>query len=333
MTKSSVFLVPLSVLASGAEASEAHALLPLPWRSAAPEVLACVMVTLAALVLAYIGLRRSVTTDERARALQHQLAAEREARCQSDQALADNHDVLCELVRRHDTVREGERSRIGGELQAELGRRLSALRNEMASLQECAQTAPALAARLDRALASLDGAIQAVRAVAGGLRGAAPGDGLRQALERCLAEHAHRHGLRYRFEAGVDPSSRASQDRAARLAVFRVLEDVLAGAARRAGNGADVQDRELHVRLLEGASTLGLEIDGCAGSVDDLAALPVELIEHIRAMGGVLRMVATAERRARWSLSVPVRDAAHAPVHGPALDAAPGPSANLAKVA
>jgi hypothetical protein len=312
MTKFSVFLVSLSFIAHGADTGEGHALLPLPWRSAAPELLACVMVTLAALVLAYIGLRRSVTADERARALQHQLAAEREARCQSDQALADNHDVLCRLVRQHEGVRDGERTRIGCELQAELGRRLSNLRAEMASLREFAHASPALAVRLDRALAGIDGAIHAVRAVAGGLRGANPGDGLRQALERCLAEHAHRHGLRYRFEAGVDPGSRASHDRAARLAVFRVLEDVL---SRAAGRGGAARGRELHVRLLEGAGTLGLEIDGCAGSVDDVSALPLELVEHIRAMGGVLRMAVTAERRPRWSLSVPVCAAVPDPVH------------------
>lgn len=323
MTKSSVFLVLLSCLAHRAEAGEAHALVPLPWRSAAPEMLTCVMVTLAALVLAYIGLRRGVTADERARALQHQLAAEREARCQSEQSLADNDDVLCRLVRQHERVREGERTRIGCELQAELGRRLLGLRNEMLGLQEYAQAAPALDVRLERALAGIDGAIQAMRAVAGGLRGANPCDGLRQALERCLAEHAHRHGLRYRFEAGVDPSSRASQDRAARLAVFRVLQDVLTGATRRVGNVGDPQDRELHVRLLEGASTLGLEIDGCAGSVDDLTALPAELVEHIRTMGGVLRMVAAGERRVRWSLSVPVRAA---------CDALPNPAPDLPAV-
>ncbi|WP_170976843.1 hypothetical protein [Massilia sp. HP4] len=302
MTKSSFFLVVLPVLVH-AEASQAHVMVPLPLRGAPPEVLACAMVTLAALALAYIGLRRSVAHDERALALQHQLAAEREARRQSDQSLADNHDVLCRLVRQHEGVREGERTRIGYELQAELGRRLLSLRNEMASLHEGTEAAPALAARLDCALRNIDGAIDAVRAVAGGLRGANPADGLRQALERCLAEHADRHGLRYRFEAGIDPGARAGHDRAARLAVFRVLQDVLAGAARKIG---DEQERELHVRLLEGAGTLGLEIDGCACTVDDMSALPVELVDQIRAMGGVLRMVATAERRVRWLLSVPV---------------------------
>jgi signal transduction histidine kinase len=323
------------LLAHHTQASEAHALVPLPWRSAAPELLACVMVTLAALVLAYIGLRRSVTIDERARALQHQLAAEREARCRLDQALADNDDVLYRLVRQHERVREGERTRIGRELQAELGRRLSSLRDEMAGLRECAGSTPApvLLARVDCALAGIDGAIHAVRAVAGGLRSANPGDGLRQALERCLAEHAHRHGLRYRFEAGVEPSSRASQDRAARLAVFRVLQDVLAGAARRAGNAGDAHDCELHVRLLEGAGTLGLEVDGCAGSADDVSTLPVELVEHIRAMGGVLRMVATAERRARWSLSVPLRAAVQDPVRDALQETVSSLPVSVARVA
>jgi len=301
MTKSSLFLVFLSLLAH-ADASDAHAMVPLPLRGAPPEVLACAMVTVAALALAYLGWRRSVVHDERALALQHQLAAEREARCQSDQALADNSDVLCRLVRQHEGVREGERARIGCELQAELGRRLLSLRNEITGLRDGARAAPALAARLDCVLANIDGAIDAVRAVAGGLRGANPGDGLRQALERCLAEHAQRHGLRYRFEAGVEPGSRPSHDRAARLAVFRVLQDVLAGAAREAGNG---HAYELHVRLLEGAGALGLEIDGCAGTADRMSFLPAELVDGIRAMGGVLHMAATCDRRVRWSLSVP----------------------------
>ena len=316
MTKSSLFLVSLSLLAA-AGAGDAQAMAPLPLGGAAPAITACAMVTLAALALAYIGLRRSVAHDERAHVLQHQLAAEREAHSQSDQALAANHDVLCRLVRQHEGVREGERTRIGCELQAELGRRLSSLRDEMASLRDSPHAAPALGARLDHALANLDGAIDAVRAVAGGLRGANPGDGLRQALERCLAEHAQRHGRRYRFEAGVDPRSRASLDRSARLAVFRVLQDVLAGAARAM---RDDRQCELHVRLLEGAGTLGLEIDGCAGERDDLSLLPVELVDHIRALGGVLRMVATTERRLRWSLSVPVRTA-------------PGVPANMAEAA
>lgn len=274
---------------------------PLFFLTAPPGLLLGGLVTLAALALALLGLRRGASSDERALSLQLQLSAEREARNQSDQALADNHDLLCRMVRQQEGVRESERSRIARELQAELGCRLLTLRGELARLHDKAPAGGI--GRLDVALAHLDATIGVVRAVAGGLRGFGPGDGLRHALERCVAEHAHLHGLRYRFEAGVDPSSRASQDRAARLAVFRVLQDVLATAQR---GQAGEPEGELHVRLHESACSLGLEIDGCAGSPDQAAALPGELVDHIRAMGGVLRVIATAERRGRWSLSVPV---------------------------
>jgi len=302
MNKPKILLVTLPFVASGASAGDAYVMVPMLLRSAAPELLACILVTLAALVLTCLSLRRSMGLEERARALHGQLAAERESRAQSEQALADNHDVVYRLVRQNEDVRDSERTRIARELQNELGRRLLTLRADLSNLYDSAATAqaPALASRLDSAMTHIDGAIIAVRAVASGLRGFGPGDGLRHALERCLAEHAHLYGMRYRFEAGIDPSSRASQDRAARLAVFRVLQDVLATAAR-------VKHGELHVRLLENASSLGLEIDGCASAPGEVASLPAELIDQIRAMGGVLRVVATAGHTGRWSLSLPVR--------------------------
>ena len=302
MNKPNLLLVTLPFVTSGASASDAYFMVPMLLRSAAPELLACVLVTLAALVLACLSLRRSMGLEERAQVLHGQLAAERESRAQSEQALADNHDVVYRLVRHNEDVRDSERTRIARELQSELGRRLLTLRTDLSTLHDSATSAeaPVLASRLASAMTHLDGALGAVRAVASGLRGFGPGDGLRHALERCLAEHANLYGMRYRFEAGIDPSSRASQDRAARLAVFRVLQDVLATAAR-------VQHGELHVRLLENASSLGLEIDGCASAPGEVASLPAELIDQIRAMGGVLRVVATAGDAGRWSLSLPVR--------------------------
>lgn len=326
MTKTPIFLAALLFpfpADADAAARMSQPRVPVVLRETAPELLACLIVMLAAMAMAYIGLRRSIVSDERARALQQQLAAEREARGQADQALAANHDVLCRLVRQQEGVRAGERTRIARDLQAELGGRLLALRGELSRLNHAPCAAPPLVGKqvgelvgeLDGALARVDGALGAVRAVAGGLRGFGPGDGLRHALERCLAEHAHAHGLRYRFEAGVDPASRASQDRAARLAVFRVLQDVLARAARVKTGG------ELHVRLVEGASSLGLEIDGCAATegADAGAVLPHELVEHIRAIGGVLRIVSTTQHQGRWSLSVPVQPSAAPPARASAL--------------
>jgi hypothetical protein len=94
MIKPNFLLVTLPFVASGASASDAYFMVPMLLRSAAPELLACVLVTLAALVLACLSLRRSMGLEERAQALHGQLAAERESRAQSEQALADNHDVV-----------------------------------------------------------------------------------------------------------------------------------------------------------------------------------------------------------------------------------------------
>lgn len=276
---------------------------------ALPELAACAIATLAALALAWFGLHRSARLDGRARALSLQLDRERAARTQADQALAASQDVVCRLVREHEGVREGERTRIARELQAELGRRLLVLRSDLVRLQLGAEASPALAGRLSSALANIDDAIGAVRMVAGGLRGFGPGDGLRHALERCLAEHAQLNGLRYRFEAGVDPAARAGSDRAARLAVFRVLQEALAAGLQGDPNG------EVSVRLREGAGTLGLEIGGCA-MVRGGALLPQDVDEQLRALGAVLRIVDSGPdaghgaRHGRWSLSVPVRELA-----------------------
>ena len=208
MNKHMFLPATMPFVACGASASEAHFMVPVALRSAPPELLACVIVTMAGLLLACLSLRRSLGLEERARTLHGQLVAEREARAQSDQALADNHDVVYRLVRQNEDVRDSERTRIARELHNELGRRLLTLRAELASLHDSAITAqaPALTSRLDSAITNIDGALGAMRAVAGGLRGFGPGDGLRHALERCLAEHAHLYGMRYRFEAGIDPA-------------------------------------------------------------------------------------------------------------------------------
>ena len=205
------------------------------------ELVASLALALAALVLACLGLRRGITAGERNRALERLLAAEREARQQSEQALAASHDVLCRLVRRQD----GARPAPGGT----------------------------------------------------GATG-----GLRHALERCLAEHAQLHGVRYRFEAGVDPAARPV-GRAARLALFEVLQEVLAANAGRNGSA------DLHVRLNEGARTLALDIQ--AGAPADHARapapLPDALAHQVSALGGILRLAAAAGRPTHWSLTLPAR--------------------------
>jgi len=297
MTKPTAFLTALLV----ATPCPAWAALGVPaaLRSVPPELLACALVTLAALVLAFLGLRRSVSTEERAHALQIQLAAEREARTHADQALAEHHDLLCRLVRRQEGVREGERSRIARDLDDQLGIRLSRLRAELSRLHDSAGAAPQLSSRLDGALANVDGAITAIRAVAGGLRPIGQQEGLRQALQRVLQDQGRLSGLRYRFDAGLDPAAPA--DRAARLAVFRLLQEVAARAGRQPSG-------ELLVRLTEGADQLSLQIDGDAAIAGE--HLPEELQERLQALDASLQVAAPTPGRGRVLLTIPIRELA-----------------------
>jgi len=286
MTKPSAFLAALFAAAPSA----AWAGLPVPaaLRAVSPEL------------LAFLGLRRSLGAEERAHALRLQLAAEREARSHAEQALAEHHDVLCRLVRRQEGVREGERSRIARDLNDQLGSRLSRLRTELSCLQDGVDAAPQLASRLDGALANIDGAITAVRAVAGGLHPIGQQEGLRQALQHVLQDQSRLSGLRYRFDAGTDPAAPPAE-RAARLAVFRVLQEVAASAGRR---GA----AELHVRLAEGADRLSLQIDGDAAIAED--SLPDELRERLHALDASLCLAEPAPGRRRMTLSIPARELA-----------------------
>lgn len=209
---------------------------------------ASLAVTLGALLLAGVGLRRSAIAGERSRSLERQLAAEREARQLADQDLAASHKALCRLVRQQDTA----------------------------------------------------------RSAAGAARGGACTDSLRHALERCLVEHAEQFGGRCRFEAGVDPAA-PPVGRAARLAVFEVLQEVLASCK---DGRAD-----LHVRLSEGTNTLALDVQAGASVGSAPAPLTDALSRQVRALGGVLRLAAAPGRPSHWSLSLPVRATAEpAPV-------------------
>lgn len=290
-----LLLLPGAATAAGLPA---HLLVPGPLREARPELLALALVTAAALGLAYVGLRRSVSIDERARALQLQLAAEREARACADQALAENSDALYRLVSQQEGLRDGERKRIARDLNAGLGSRLLSVRAELARLADN----PEAAGRLDGALANVDGALAAVRAATGGLRALGPDEGLRPAVERSLRDHAHLTGLRYRFESGMDPAACGTCDRASRLAAFALLQEVL-------GDSAGFAQDELRVRLTEGAERIVLELEG--GRTPGLA-LPDDLRERIRALGGRLELSLAAPQRPRVTLSLPVREPSEA---------------------
>ncbi|MFC0252055.1 sensor histidine kinase [Massilia consociata] len=261
--------------------------LPLPMRGTAPELLAAAMVTLAALAMAVLLSRRTQAAEERSRSLEQQLQAERRAHADVENALAGSHEVLCRLVRKQEGVRDSERNRIARDLHDELGHRLLSLRVELALQQAAVRgTSPAAHDKLSVAIANLDAAIRAVRAIVAGLRPIAPGDTLRQAAERHLADFARLHGLDYRFDAGVDPA-RQPGDREADAVLFRALQESLSNIAHHA------HATTVCVTLVESASEIMLKVE------DDGVGLAVPVVrgcgldgmrERAEAFGGTMRV-------------------------------------------
>ena len=110
MTKTLLFS---ALLLYAGRAAAVQPATPLPDGGAWPALIACAMVTLAALSLAWMGLRYGAASEARAHALQLQLHCEREARTQADDALAASHDVMCSLVRRQAGSGDREPARNG----------------------------------------------------------------------------------------------------------------------------------------------------------------------------------------------------------------------------
>lgn len=255
LTRFSAFATGLAALGVSAPAAAAlPPYLPLALHSAAPELMAAGMLTLAALALALLLQRRTHAAQERSSALEQQLQAERGAHADVENALAASHELLCRLVRQQESVREAERVRIARDMHDELGQRLLSLRVELALQQAAVRgTSPGVHDKLTLAIANLDAAIRSVRSIVAGLRPIAQGQSLRQAAERHLADFARLHGLDYRFDAGCVGDGERNQESDAVL--FRVLQEALSNVARHA------QATMVCVTLVESAGDTVLKIE------------------------------------------------------------------------
>lgn len=296
MNKPTSFLVRFSafslVLAATALGAPAYAAMPLPLRGAPPEMMAAAMVTMAALAFAVLLERRSQVAQERTRALELQLEAERGAHADVEEALAGSHEVLCRLVRQQESVREAERARIARDLHDELGHRLLSLRVELALQQAAVRgTSPGAHDKLTNAIANLDTAIRSMRAIVTGLRPIAKGQSLRQAAERHLADFARLHGLDYRFDAGRASPHDERRDQEQDAVLFRVLQESLSNVARHA------QATMVCVTLIEsaGEAVLKIEDDGIGpAALDhlDVRGCGIEgMRERAEAFGGTLTVL------------------------------------------
>jgi len=285
-------------------AAPVHAM-PLPLRGAPPELLAATMLTLAAIGLAALLQRRTHVAEERGRTLEQQLAAERSAHGEVEDALAGSHDVLCRLVRQQEGVRDAERNRIARALHDELGQRLLSLRAELSLQQVAARSAsPSGRERLDETIANLDAAIRSVRAIVSGMRPIAPGLSLREATERHLAEFARLNGLDYRLDLGPEQDGGGARDRELDAVLFRALQEALSNVACHAQAGA------VRVTLVETARELTLTVEddglGLAQPLRHGAGLD-GMQERAAAYGGTVRLSPGRRNGAVIRVSLPTR--------------------------
>lgn len=292
MNNLSSFLARFSAFASVAVLS-APASAALPLHGAPPEMMAAAMVTVAAVALAVLLERRAQAVQERNRALEQQLEAERGAHADVEDALAGSHEVLCRLVRQQESVRETERARIARDLHEELGHRLLSLRVELALQQAAVRgTSPGVHDKLTAAIGSLDTAIRSVRTIVTSLRPISKGLSLRQAAERHLADFARLHGLDYRFDAGqAGGEEEDRRDHEQDGVLFRVLQESLSNVARHA------QATMVCVSLVESAgdAVLKIEDDGIGpAALDHLDAHGCAIDgmrERAEAFGGTLTVL------------------------------------------
>jgi signal transduction histidine kinase len=244
--------------------------------------------------------------------MEAQLAAERQARAQAEQALADSHGIVCRLVLEQAAVRDAERSRIARDIHDDLGQNLLALRIDLSLLQVATSGIhPTIHHKVGLMASNLDLTIRSLRAVINNLRPLALGEGLRTAIERQLAEFTRLsgvgHALHVAGDAGLDGDAVCS----AGAIVYRVLQESLSNVARHA------RASRVCVTLARDGERLALRVqDDGVGIAGPAAAGSMGLAgmrERACAAGGRLRVRSRPGTGTVVELSLPLPSAHPAP--------------------
>lgn len=128
------------------------------------------IVALAWLVLLGWGfnalLGRHLRLDDKLADVEARLAAEQHARLLAERSLSSTHDSLCVLARRHDSLRETERQRIGRAVGMELGRHLLSLKADLSLLHvSTSGVHPLITRKVGAMMGKLESTIDAMDAI------------------------------------------------------------------------------------------------------------------------------------------------------------------------
>jgi signal transduction histidine kinase len=218
----------------------------------------------------------------------------------TEQAEKELRRLSQELVR----AQEAERRSISRELHDQVGQMLTALRMELANLEEIRNSsADQFKGRLQEAKHLAEQTLISVRDLAMGLRPAMLDDlGLAPALEWQGREFSRRSGIP--VDVQVDGAVEALPD-AHRTCVFRIVQEALTNCARHA--------RAEHIRVAvhggQGAVFLSVQDDGVgiAGSETSAGGLGlVGIEERARELGGAVRIYSQPGKGTTLQAEIPV---------------------------
>lgn len=154
-------------------------------------------------------------------------------RKRAEEDLLHSQQLLRALSARLQNVREEERKHLSREIHDELGQGLTALKLDLMWLERRLPQDPALRAKLEGVMRSLDGLVESVRAIATELRpGVLDELGLAAAIEWQAREFETRTGIAC---TGATRLPEVDLDDAKRTALFRIFQETLTNVARHAG--------------------------------------------------------------------------------------------------
>jgi signal transduction histidine kinase len=151
----------------------------------------------------------------------------------AEQELNESHRRLRELSASLQRAREDEKTRIARELHDDLGQRLTALKMDVATLQDDIPDDLASLKHTAQGMNQLiDGTVAAVRRIAADLRPVMLDDlGLASAVEWLTGEFTRRHGIKTTLAVSDEDME---FDHAAATAIYRLVQEALTNVARHA---------------------------------------------------------------------------------------------------
>lgn len=223
-------------------------------------------------------------------------------------ALALTADQLRALTKRQGALVEEERQRIAREIHDELGQQLTLAKLRLAALRTGAGAR--MAAGLDEASATIDGAIRTLRRIATELRPAVlDALGLTAAVEWQARAFQERTGI----SVVVGRLEEMELGAATSIALFRILQEALTNVARHS------QADQVRVALYREADEAVLEIEDNGIGMDRVSerlASSLGLIgmrERAALLGGSLTITSAPGEGTRLASRTPARGAAGAP--------------------